>query len=165
MASTALLNGPEKSHSQNTTPHTSVVTPDDSVLKSKGLAPNGPHEKTSELPATAIKAFGLPKGTVSYLNLKQRPGNVAPHYPFSARRQGWTGKTVLLYYVDDLGLVKNVQIKQSSGYKILDEAAVQGIKRWRFYKGQPSWTLHPVNFKLQGPTEQSPSRLRLRANS
>jgi TonB family protein len=41
---------------------------------------------------------------------------------------GYQGKVVLLIVVDPSGTVTSVEIKNSSGYKILDDAALQHVQ-------------------------------------
>lgn len=55
-----------------------------------------------------------------------------PEYPLQARRNNWEGVTVLKILIETDGLVKNVTVLQSSGYEILDRAAVKAVKRWRY---------------------------------
>jgi protein TonB len=64
-----------------------------------------------------------------------------PKYPDSARRQGITGTTTLLFEVLQNGRVGNVQIERSAGHPDLDEAAVEAIKKWRFEPARTRWNL------------------------
>ena len=58
--------------------------------------------------------------------------------------------------VNAAGRVDSVRIQQSSGYGILDEAAVRAVRRWRFNparRGENPISSHvtvPIGFKLQG---------------
>lgn len=105
--------------------------------------------------------YGVPTGnTRSYLDLRQRPGNVPPQYPTTARRQGWEGEVRLIYYVTAAGQVRNLKLMRSSGYEALDQEAVRAISQYRYMPGQAGWTTHPVYFSLKGPTEESNGRLR-----
>lgn len=117
-------------------------------------------EYSNEPTAQSDQHFGVPKGTRSYLDLKQRPGNLPPQYPRVARRNGWQGQVRLIYYVTAQGTVDQVQVLQSSGYRPLDQEAVSAISRYRYVPGQQGWTAHPVNFTLQGPAQPEPARLR-----
>ena len=55
-----------------------------------------------------------------------------PRYPDSARRQGITGTTTLLFEVLENGRVGEMQIESSAGHPDLDQAAADAIKKWRF---------------------------------
>lgn len=58
--------------------------------------------------------------------------NPKPHYPFAARRQGIEGSVVLLVLVLADGSCGGVMVKQSSGYPVLDKAALETVRKWRF---------------------------------
>jgi protein TonB len=58
--------------------------------------------------------------------------NAPPHYPFLARRQGQEGRVVLRVQVTAAGEASAVSLRQSSGYRRLDDVAVEAIKKWRF---------------------------------
>lgn len=81
--------------------------------------------------------------------------NPRPPYPMVARRMGYHGKVVLNVEVLAEGRVGQVLLHQSSGYEILDNAAMQTVKGWRFSParrfGQPVtlWFLVPIKFALE----------------
>jgi protein TonB len=78
----------------------------------------------------------------------------APLYPESARRDGREGRVLLRVLVDDQGLPKTVEVNKSSGEEVLDRAAAEAIKRWRFHparygdKAIESWIRIPIEFRL-----------------
>lgn len=78
-----------------------------------------------------------------------------PPYPDFARRLGHEGRVVIRIQVLASGAVAAARIERSSGYAVLDEAALATIKRWRFRPaqrgGQPvDATLNvPITFRLQ----------------
>lgn len=80
----------------------------------------------------------------------------APAYPPLSRRLGEEGKLVLRVELDESGHVNLAQVVDSSGYKRLDEAAMDAVKTWRcnppMRSGQPvrAIALQPFNFVLQG---------------
>jgi protein TonB len=43
------------------------------------------------------------------------------------------GRVLLRVAVDEDGLVNGIQVKKSSGHRILDEAALAAVKKWRFF--------------------------------
>jgi TonB family protein len=55
-----------------------------------------------------------------------------PPFPRQAREQGWHGVVLLNLTIDAEGQVLQAEIKKSSGYTLLDSAAVQSVKRWTF---------------------------------
>lgn len=73
-----------------------------------------------------------------------------PAYPEIARQEGQQGLVVLAITVNDSGIITDVQVKESSGYPMLDRAAKDWVKRhWiipptggtRNYEA-------PINFRL-----------------
>ena len=77
--------------------------------------------------------------------------NPAPKYPVSARRRGMEGKVVLDILVDREGRVGNVSVAVSSGYAILDRAALSTVKDWLFEPGSRGG--HAVDMKVQVPIQ------------
>ena len=80
--------------------------------------------------------------------------NPAPRYPDFAQQQGWEGTVLLNVHVLANGKPKAVEIKESSGRKILDTAALQAVKRWTFAPAKlgdtptDSWVEVPIDFRL-----------------
>ncbi|MBI5685339.1 MAG: energy transducer TonB [Verrucomicrobia bacterium] len=77
-----------------------------------------------------------------------------PAYPRVAKIQGWEGVTVLRLEVLEDGAVGKVELVQSSGHSVLDEAAIRAVQRWRFEparRGNSAVTCSievPIRFKL-----------------
>ena len=71
-------------------------------------------------------------------------------YPAIARRRGWCGKLVLGFVLCADGSVENLEVLKSSGYSILDRAAVQAVvKTAPFSGGYPRTEVRvPINFQL-----------------
>lgn len=80
--------------------------------------------------------------------------NPKPVYPPMSRRQGEEGKVVLRVRVSAQGTSLAVEIKQSSGFTRLDEAARAAVEKWRFVPARQgseaveSSVLVPLNFTL-----------------
>jgi protein TonB len=55
-----------------------------------------------------------------------------PKYPPQAVRQRHEGTVVLLVLVGTDGSAKDVKVDQSSGFRELDQAAIQAAQRWKF---------------------------------
>lgn len=80
---------------------------------------------------------------------------VKPRYPEAARRQGLEGTTFLKVYVSERGLVDEVLVERSAGYRDLDMAATEAVKQWRFEPAKQGqrpmavWVMLPVRFSLR----------------
>lgn len=68
--------------------------------------------------------------------------NRKPSYPTEAALRGEQGTVVLMVHVSPEGLVTGVDIAQSSGYRLLDNAARDAVLSWHFLPairaGQPA---------------------------
>lgn len=77
-----------------------------------------------------------------------------PRYPVIARKHGWEGTTILRIEVRKDGSVGIVEVLQSSGFRALDDAAVESTQTAMFrpasYDGKPtmSWVKLPITFCL-----------------
>lgn len=58
--------------------------------------------------------------------------NPTPDYPQAARRRGYEGLVVLSVTVETDGRAMEVTVKDSSGHEVLDRAALDAVRRWRF---------------------------------
>jgi periplasmic protein TonB len=77
-------------------------------------------------PAPAPAPFTAARFDAAYLQ------NPEPVFPLLSRRLQEEGKVMLLVQVSANGDPESVQVKQSSGYLRLDEAAVKAVRKWRF---------------------------------
>ena len=88
---------------------------------------------------------------IGYAGYMQNP---PPEYPSSALRMGREGKVLLHVHVLANGHVDQAEIKQSSGFKLLDDAAEKTVRNWTFAPGKrgktpiDSWVNVPIEFKL-----------------
>lgn len=86
--------------------------------------------------------------------------NPKPRYPTIARRRGIEGVVLLRVEVLPDGTVDKIEVKRSSGYRILDQSALRTIKKWRFLPatrgGVPvrGWINVPVRFELRNKGER-----------
>ena len=58
--------------------------------------------------------------------------NPAPAYPPVSRRMREEGRVLLLVRVSASGQAEAAQVRQSSGFERLDEAALAAVRQWRF---------------------------------
>ena len=79
---------------------------------------------------------------------------VKPRYPESARRAGAQGVTTLRVRVLENGRVGEVLVDQSAGFRDLDLAAMEAVKKWLFEPARRGkdpvsvWVMLPVKFEL-----------------
>lgn len=99
-------------------------------------------------PAVASAAVVAARFDADYLQ------NPKPVYPQQSRRMGEEGKVLLRVRVSSQGLPLAVEVKQSSGYARLDEAARVAVEKWRFVPARQgseaveSWAVVPLRFSL-----------------
>jgi protein TonB len=102
--------------------------------------------------AAPVVAVTEPDYKASYLN------NPPPAYPMVARRQGLQGRVVLHVEVLADGVCGQINIQKSSGYAMLDNAALQTVKNWRFMPASRAghavdkWFMIPIQFSLKDNT-------------
>lgn len=75
--------------------------------------------------------------------------NPSPHYPSRARQNNWQGRVTLRVTLAPDGRVEQVDVAESSGYGVLDRAALATVQQWRFRAGSSETVLVPIRFKLQ----------------
>jgi protein TonB len=74
-----------------------------------------------------------------------------PAYPRIALEQAQQGTVVLLLTVDEAGIISSIEVKESSGYPVLDRSALEFVKRhWIIPPGNGNRTFEaPITYKLQ----------------
>jgi TonB family protein len=81
-------------------------------------------------------------------------------YPRKAIRNGWEGQTVVAAEVLSDGSVGRMALAKSSGHEVLDRAAQEAIKTWKFATefandaAIPRYVDIPVLFKLEDHGEE-----------
>ena len=75
--------------------------------------------------------------------------NPRPPYPARAIRRGWQGRVVLNVEVLPTGAVGEIKIETSSGYGVLDRAALKTVRQWRFKPATRAGS--PVRVQAQVP--------------
>jgi protein TonB len=70
-----------------------------------------------------------PRGSGRVLLVLQR---TVPKYPLQSVRKGEQGSTALVLRVNERGRVAEARVSHSSGFKRLDDAALDAVRKWRF---------------------------------
>jgi protein TonB len=110
-------------------------------------APQGPvfdfSGTESESNATVIGGHVLPAAPDD--RFRNRP----PIYPLEAQNRGEHGSVTLLIHVSDNGTTSGVDILESSGVDLLDQAAVAAVKKWRFHPALKQGQAVPYDYPFQ----------------
>lgn len=99
-------------------------------------------------PAPVAQKVTAAKAYASYLS------NPPPKYPPLAVRRGWEGTVWLKVLVTPTGQPKTIELNKSSGKPVLDEAALEIVKQWRFVPAKrgdtpvAGWVRFPIEFNL-----------------
>lgn len=100
-------------------------------------------------PAPVVEQFTEANFRANYLH------NPKPEYPAIAKSRGWQGKVMLRVQVSADGNADAVSIDTSSGHEMLDEAAMDAVKKWKFIAAKrgetavPSAVIVPIIFSLR----------------
>lgn len=93
-----------------------------------------------------------PKGPTKKAKLREFP---EPNYPRQAVRRNLEGEVLLLVEVLPTGEIGRIDVRESSGHRILDNAAIEAVKAWKFeaalVEGRPvrSFVEVPILFELK----------------
>ena len=123
------------------------------AAKSQDEAP-GSAAQTSEMGLRDSETLSAYRSTLIEAIPKYR-NNPLPEYPFLARQRHWQGVVWLVVDVSAEGLVDDVDIERSCGYRVLDRSARKTVQRWQFTPamraGLPveSQVRIPVRFSLE----------------
>jgi len=80
--------------------------------------------------------------------------NPPPQYPSQAVRDRLQGTVLLRLFVDSTGRVEDVEVVESSGHAMLDDAAMEAVKKWtgqparRYGRPVASEEVLPIRFRL-----------------
>lgn len=104
------------------------------------VPPASPAPRAQEAPTISIGGANSDTSTilsatgpyVTPATLDSKYNNRNPRYPDAAVAQAQEGAVVLLIHVSNDGLVSGADVLQSSGYRLLDESAVNAALSWHF---------------------------------
>lgn len=118
-----------------------VPQPDTAAVKEKDIT-----EQSKMLNEIIVSTFVKPRPD----SIKNSP----PAYPYIAQKEGQEGVVILLLEIKPTGEVNSIKVVQSSGYALLDQSAMDAVKKWHFTpatennKPVLSRIRIPIRFKL-----------------
>jgi protein TonB len=98
-------------------------------------------------PAAPVKESAAVSGLASL-------GNPPPEYPGAALRKGMEGRVILRIKVLPNGRAGSVEVTKSSGKQVLDDAAVETVRNWKFIPAKrgdtpiEGFATQTIDFKL-----------------
>jgi protein TonB len=144
-----------KSHAPRPQPRPSP-TPTPPTAQPSPAAPSTPTASATAAPVApaAPPAPAVPEKTTQPDANADYLHNPAPDYPSTAQDYGWQGKVVLHVHVKAEGSPDTIQVRASSGHRVLDDAAVAAVRQWSFVPAKrgptpvDGWVDVPLNFQL-----------------
>jgi protein TonB len=122
-----------------------VAKPEDpSPERGDGSSPVPGKDKTTFSSAGGVETEAKP----NYMK------NPPPRYPEESRRLRQQGRVLLCVAVTAQGRASRVTLEKSSGFRLLDESAVQAVRGWKFHPARigsmcvGSTVTVPVRFQL-----------------
>ncbi len=112
------------------------------------VMPSRQHSRV--MPSTPTAVASVPQQTSPSF-----AGNSPAVYPDLARQRGWEGVVLVRIHIDAEGRVIHAEIAKSSGYEVLDAAAITTVRHWRgspaTLSGRPVATVEllPFRFRLR----------------
>jgi len=100
------------------------------------------------------EGYGSAEAMITYATPKYKE-NPLPLYPSMARKRGYEGRTLLRVEVLESGKAGGIEIAISSGFDVLDRAALASVKDWTFLPGTENsknmkqWVMVPIKFSLR----------------
>jgi protein TonB len=112
---------------------------------------------TPSAPAQAATSAASSNEPVGIVSRKAQPDyayNPAPDYPMLLRENNISGVVHMQVLVHTDGSPREINIHKSSGYRLMDEAALRAVRRWRFIPAMENgrisagWVEFPIRFSL-----------------
>ena len=133
-----------------------VASPSGSLSQAEQETLEGelPADKKSGKAAAPQQEMWLNDGGAVMQGAPAGLNNPAPRYPFEARIRGWQGTVLVQALVAPSGKVASLQVSRSSGYPLLDGAALAALRKWQFIPARKAGRMVasqveiPITFKL-----------------
>jgi protein TonB len=131
------------------------ATPSPNAPAMQAIAPPAPYVPNVPVASVAMPAppaapkIVLPSSDADYLS------NPKPTYPAMSKRLGEQGQVVVRVLIGADGLPQKSELRQSSGFDRLDDAALATVMKWRYVPGkrdgiaEAMWFNVPITFRLE----------------
>lgn len=70
------------------------------------------------------------------------------NYPKIAQRRNWQGQVLLAFRLSNDGTIKDIKINHSSGYNVLDQAAIVSLKKIGQLPQASSWLVDGMEIQI-----------------
>jgi protein TonB len=127
---------------------TPALTPNSSNAQ-EAAASNAAAAPSTASGKTGSPSLVEPSADADYLK------NPPPGYPRISRRNGEQGTVIVRVFISTQGTPEKAEVRTSSGFARLDQAALEAVQRWRFVPGRRNgtpeamWFNIPVRFILE----------------
>jgi len=122
----------------------------------------GKESNSSTIPGFSVnKITGKESDSNTLIAIPLYRENKRPAYPALAKTYGYEGTVIISAEILPDGRVGKTKLRKSSGYDILDRAALDGVKPWKFEPAKKSgnpfafWVELPIKFTLNNDNSQS----------
>jgi protein TonB len=112
---------------------------------------DAPASDTAADRAAPIASATAPGDRVTTSARPRYKHNPEPPYPALALRRRQEGVVLLMVRVDAAGRPESVAVRTRSGFRVLDEAAVEAVRAWEFEPGRRDG--EPVASQVEVPIE------------
>jgi len=138
-----------------------TATPQPLAIADSAPSPNAPVGVTTPAPGATTGTAPVAATPPVFARVEQPSSdadylqNTKPPYPALSKRLGEQGKVVVRVLIGVDGNAQKAEIKQSSGFDRLDQAALSTVLRWRYVPGKRAgvpeamWFNVPINFVLK----------------
>lgn len=131
--------------------------PDEPTISVEPTRPVAETKNLTKIPTT----FGVPEGIGTFgtnsnsifksSDLDGTPrtrAQMAPAYPFEAKKSGLAGEVVVEFIVDETGAVRAPRVVRSSD-RMFEEPTLRAVSKWRFEPGRREGKI--VSFRMMVP--------------
>jgi periplasmic protein TonB len=119
-------------------------------VESQPTPPPAPQAPVFDLAGTESNSNAIAMGShILPAAPDDRFRNRPPDYPIIVQRRGEHGSVIVMIHVAENGTASSVDILESSGVDLLDQAAVAAVRKWRFHPAMKEGQAVPFDFPFE----------------